>query len=256
MGTSTPLLNPRDRFLAPLKIVDLDEVCKLFIGGAGNGLALIAGHEGLLINTNLEKTAEDIYHALKFKNITVKKIINTKCHFCFSGGNYLYPEAKDIYIGEYTRAHLIDQLGDKQLPKHILREAADLHFFDEIVQMIPVPLSFFAGNLLVFLKKRNILLMGDLFFNGLFPYLPAGVTLSQVAEWAKFCEKLAAEFSTARILPAEGAVGSSEDLLGFAKYLTELAQGAPLARLTQQYLWKDIPGISSIEKNLEVFRKD
>jgi cyclase len=81
-----------------------------------------------------------------------------------------------------------------------------------------------SGDSLVIFEEEKVICAGDLFFNGLPPYIDVADG-SDTAAWADTIESLAKRYPDFKVVPGHGPVSDMTGWLHFAAYLRALRQG-------------------------------
>lgn len=252
LGTSTPLIDVGARPLRNMEKKSLGSGVTAFIGGACNCVALENNGKILLINSNMGKTSEEILHSLT----GVSHIVNQKAHMYFAAGNELYPEARDIYVGNYNRARLISVFSDRKVPNHIVSEKIEIDWGTNKIILEPISIGMFEKNLVVNLPDSKTLMLGDLFYNKVFPVLKMHSQLD-VTDWISTLERLLSKYQPDRIIPGEGSIGNAQDVGLFVEFLKDVSvPGAKASLLNEKYKWENISGLSSLEQSIEAFKRE
>lgn len=257
LGTSTPLIDLSARPHRPLSKKTLAPGLTAFIGGVANCVALQNNEATLLINTNMAEAAEEIMRSVG----TVTQIVNQRAHPYFVGGNEFYPEARDIYVGAYARASLIQQFGDRKIPNRLVTEKIELDWGGTKIVIEPISEGQFAKNLIVFLPQTKTLLLGDLFYNRVFPIFK-GYAQVDVQSWIALLENILSRYQPAQIIPGEGEIATANDVATFTQFLNDMSRGsatasssAAFAAFAEKYPWENIEGLSSLVDSLNFFKK-
>ncbi|MCW8109667.1 MBL fold metallo-hydrolase [Alteromonas ponticola] len=191
------------------------------LSGQGGNIGVSAGEDGLLIiDDQYEPLAEKIAATLsKLGSDAPKFIINTHFHGDHTGGNSWFHTHKDstIMAHENVRVRLLsdEKVDDAALPVVTYQDGIKIHFNNETLEIIHLPDGHTDGDSVVWIKEPNILHTGDLFFNGLFPYidLQSGGSVKGYIESVK--SLLAKINDTTKIIPGHGPIANKEDYQNF-----------------------------------------
>ncbi|MCW8092648.1 MBL fold metallo-hydrolase [Alteromonas sp. ASW11-130] len=191
------------------------------LSGQGGNIGVSAGEDGILIiDDQYEPLAEKIAQSLsKLGSDSPKFIINTHYHGDHTGSNSWFHTHKGstIMAHENVRVRLLsdDNVVDAALPKVTYQDGINIYFNDETLKIIHFPKGHTDGDSVVWIKEPNILHTGDLFFNGLFPYidLKSGGSVAGYIDSVKtLLEKI--DEST-KIIPGHGPQASKSDYENF-----------------------------------------
>ena len=150
--------------------------------GAGGNIAVLQGEEGLLVVDNgLAENANNLEKALDAYGETAKYVLNTHWHYDHSGANPALGDKTTIVAHDNVRVRLLNGgqiLGNNipPSPKHALpdityQQKTTLHFADLAVEIQHYPNGHTDGDSVVFFKPANVVHMGDLMFQGKFPFI-------------------------------------------------------------------------------------
>ena len=150
--------------------------------GGANMIASIGNDGALLIETNDPAVTDDIENAIQKQcNKPVRLVINTHWHPDHVLGNASWRKMGiPIIAHENTRKRLavdlpqpffnrtIRRAPEAALPTLTFQSKLTLHFNGDEIHLQHRP-GHSDGDITVFFKNANILLIGDLYFNGIFP---------------------------------------------------------------------------------------
>ncbi len=249
LGTSTPLIDIDARPLRNLEKKNLGTGITAFIGGACNCVLVENNGKSLLINSNMGTAAEEILQSVP----GVTHIVNQKAHIYFAEGNPLYTDVRDIYVGQYNRSHLISVFSDRKVPNHIVNAKTEIDWGQQII-LEPITSGMFENNLVIYLPGNKTLMLGDLFYNKVFPIFKMHANLN-VPDWISTLERILSKYQPDNIVPAEGPIGNARDVGTFIEFLRDVSSvGAKTSLLSEKYKWENIAGLSSLEQSIEVFK--
>lgn len=143
--------------------------------GAGGNMAAVAAPQGvLLIDSQYAELAEKIRTSLKtLSPAELTTLINTHMHGDHVGGNAALAAQADIIAHANVKTRLVananfDPAG---LPKTSITEKTTLNHYGVELVLEPMPASHTDGDLLIWFPALNIVHMGDLMFQGRFPFV-------------------------------------------------------------------------------------
>ncbi len=222
---------------APVSVVPVaGPVFMLASGGNGN-VGVVADPAGIfMIDAMEEEMAGKLRAALKSLpgGGRVRVLVNTHWHWDHVNGNKAFGPAAVIVAHENTRAlNAADQprFGDtiKALPRDALpvltysdRMAAHAGGLD--LRLVHYPHAHTGGDTVVFLDALKIVHTGDMFFNGMFPYLdvPSG---GDVVNWARQLDAILDGLpEDVRIIPGHGPLAGKGELEAFRDMLADSAE--------------------------------
>ncbi|NOT01853.1 MAG: MBL fold metallo-hydrolase [Phycisphaerales bacterium] len=201
--------------------------------GRGGNIGVSVGNDGLLIiDDQFAPLAGRIRAALRELNPgELKFILNTHWHGDHTGGNVEFgPEApiiahtnvrKRLSTPQELFGRTVEPLPEVGLPVITFDASLSVHFNGEEIRAWHLPGGHTDGDIVVYFTSSNVLHTGDLFFNGMFPFvdLDHGGNVEGVARnVAMLIEKTPKD---AKIIPGHGPIGSIDDLKRFQGMLVE-----------------------------------
>lgn len=145
--------------------------------GSGGNIGVSAGPDGILIiDDQYAPLAEKIAAALKtLANADVRYVINTHYHGDHTGGNAWFHENHDatVFAHDNVRVRLMsnEEADHASFPVVTYDKGLKFHFNDETIHVMHLPGGHTDSDSIVFIEEPNVLHTGDLFFNGMFPYI-------------------------------------------------------------------------------------
>lgn len=218
-----------------VKVEKLSESISLLAGVGGN-IAVLIGKEGTLqVDAGNPGTAPSVMKAIKeFTDKSVSTLINTHWHGDHTGGNEEMAKAgcrifahdnvrkrlgSDQFIEVFNRK--IPASPELALPILTFETKMTLHHNGEELHLIYAPPAHTDGDILVYFTKANVLHTGDLFFNGMYPFIDSstGGWIGGMVKAADLILTVANEKT--KIIPGHGPLGTREQ---FKEYRDMLAQ--------------------------------
>jgi cyclase len=156
------------------------------LAGAGGNLAASVGSDGVfLVDDDYAPLTDKIRAAVaKLSDRPIRFVVNTHWHGDHTGGNENFAKAGVVLIAhDNVRARMSTEqflkvFGEKvppspalALPVVTFADAVTLHLNGQEILVRHVPPAHTDGDSLVFFKGANVLHLGDLFFNGLYPFI-------------------------------------------------------------------------------------
>jgi cyclase len=199
--------------------------------GAGGNLGVSAGPDGLvLIDDQFADMAERIRAALKTLAgkgpSTVRFLLNTHFHGDHTGGNAVFGREATVLahanvrkrLAEGTRGAPMEPAG---LPLVTFAEGVSLHVNGEEVRVVHYPAAHTDGDSVAHFTGCNVVHMGDLFFNGRFPFIDLDSGGSLAGLRAGVADVLARTGPATRFIPGHGPLAARADLEAYATMLAE-----------------------------------
>jgi glyoxylase-like metal-dependent hydrolase (beta-lactamase superfamily II) len=145
-------------------------------GGFGGGnMALLTGSDGvILIDDALEPMAEKVIKAVEARTKQpVDFLINTHVHGDHVGGNAaLHQTGATIITHDNIRHRMVaDDAAKDALPEVTFSDTVTFHLNGHTAYVFHVPNAHTDGDAVIHFPEVNIIASGDIFFNGLFPYI-------------------------------------------------------------------------------------
>ena len=203
--------------------------------GAGGNIGVSAGPDGaFLIDDQYAPLTDKILAAVKaITPQPVRFVVNTHWHFDHTGGNENLGKAGVLIVAHdnvrrrMSTDQFIQALNRKvpaspQVALPVITFAADVtfHLNGDEIRAFHVPPAHTDGDSIVHFRKANALHMGDLFFNGGYPFidLSSGGSFDGVITAAE--RALAIADAGTRIIPGHGKMATTADLRAYHGMLT------------------------------------
>jgi len=216
----------------PTKLSDTVTMVK----GRGGNVAVSAGEDGVfIIDDQLQPLTDQLIAALRtIDERPVRFVINTHYHGDHVGGNEKLGETGSVIIAHdnIRKRMSSDQfnhfMGDTTpaypkgaLPVVTFNDEVTLHLNGESVAVHHVPHGHTDGDSIVFFPQSNVLHMGDIFFNGLYPYidLDGGGSVQGMIAAADAGIVLADE--NTRVIPGHGPLSDRAGLTEYRDFLVK-----------------------------------
>lgn len=203
----------------------------------GNGLHVIFGQGGnISVSTGADGAfvIDDQYQQSAPANLAKiealaggkpRYLVNTHWHADHAGGNEVMANAGAmIFAHENVRKRLngvipsVDVTGkpptapEAAWPVVTFVDGVDFHLNDETIRVFHVAPSHTDGDSMVWFVEPDVLAMGDLFFNGIFPVIDTGSGGSVRGYLAVMKETYAKVKDTTTLIPGHGDIGKKADL--------------------------------------------
>jgi glyoxylase-like metal-dependent hydrolase (beta-lactamase superfamily II) len=209
--------------------------------GAGGNMGLSAGDDAVfLIDDQYAPMAPKIKAAIAaITKKPVQFVLNTHFHFDHTGGNEALGQAGALIVAhDNVRRRLsVDQVisfagstarqtasSKAALPVVTVPGAISFHINGEEVHAFHVPAAHTDGDLIVHFKGGDIVHMGDVFFNGSYPFIDVGSGGSPLGMLAAFDRVLALSGDKTRIIPGHGPLADKAALQRTRDMLAALTQ--------------------------------
>lgn len=216
-----------------IKTTKLTDSVYMLVGAGGN-IGLSVGEDGaFMIDDQFAGLSEKILAAVaEITDKPIKFLVNTHHHGDHTGGNKNIGKTGTIIVAhENVRKRLTkDQFikvfnsttpasSGAALPVVTFTKDITLHINSDKVHIFHVDPAHTDGDSLVHFKKANVLHMGDIFFNGMYPFIDvsSGGSIDGMIKAAERGIKLAD--NKTKIIPGHGPLATKQNLDGYHKML-------------------------------------
>jgi len=206
------------------------------IKGRGGNIAVSSGEDGVfIIDDQLKPLTDQLLASIsKVSEQPIRFVINTHYHGDHVGGNETLGGAGSVIIAhDNIRQRMTsDQFSnffnentpawpEDSLPVVTFNDQVTLHLNGEAVTVTHVPRGHTDGDSIVHFPDSNVLHMGDIFFNGLYPYidLDGGGTIQGMIAAVELGIGMADDET--QIIPGHGPVGDLNSMREYHAFLTK-----------------------------------
>lgn len=195
--------------------------------GSGGNIGVSVGADGILIvDDQYAPLADKIKAALKtLGEGKLKFILNTHWHGDHTGGNAAFSSEGSIIAHTNVRKRLAEGMNlpgritrpasKEALPIITFEQSVSIHFNGEEIRALHLPRGHTDGDAVIYFTSANVVHMGDLFFNGMFPFVDidsGGDVEGYIKNVAEVLGKLP---PGAKIIPGHGPLATADDLKKF-----------------------------------------
>ncbi len=208
------------------RVVDLGSGISMIMGQGGN-IGVSAGPDGaFVIDDQYQNSAPA--NLAKIKELSggaPRYLVNTHWHADHAGGNVAFGQAGAmIFAHDNVRKRLSgatpSSFGGQAYkpaepvgwPVVTFTEGVDFFLNGETIRVFKVQASHTDGDSMVWFREPDILHMGDVFFNGMFPVIDVGSGGSVKGYLAAMQAAHAQVGETTKIIPGHGEVGNKAAL--------------------------------------------
>ncbi len=210
----------------PLQTTKLRDNLYLLSGPGGNMVVLSGADGKVLVDSSFAGVAPKIKSALDgFGGAPLKLLINTHWHFDHTDGNEAMHQAGAVIIAhENTRKRLstpqdiaafglhFDPSPVGAWPQQTFTEGTKLYFSGEELTLAHFQPAHTDSDIYVRYEKGNVLHMGDVWFNGTYPFLDASSGGKIDGMIAGSARGLGLADADTKIVPGHGPVGDKTAL--------------------------------------------
>lgn len=204
------------------------------VAGAGGNLGLSVGDDGaLLIDSEYAQLTEKITAAVQeVCKASIRFVINTHWHFDHVGGNESFAKAGAVLVAHenvrkrMSTEQVLGALGRRvppspagALPAVTYTDTLTFHWNGDEVQVLHVEPAHTDGDSFVHFRKANVLHMGDVYFNGMYPFIDtnAGGSIDGMIKAVDRALKLVDDKT--RIIPGHGPLSGVAELREYREML-------------------------------------
>jgi len=210
----------------PLQTTKLREDIYLLSGPGGNMVVLNGPDGKILVDSSFAAVAPKIKAAMEsFSPAPLKILINTHWHFDHTDGNEAMHNAGAMIIAhENARRRLstpqdialfgmhFDPSPAAALPQQTFTESAKIYFNGEELSLAYFPPAHTDGDIYVRYERGNVLHMGDVLFNGMYPFLDPSTGGNIHGMIAGTARGMTLADADTIIVPGHGPVGDKGNL--------------------------------------------
>ena len=209
------------------KTTDLGSGIHVIFGQGGN-IGVSTGADGAFVidDQYQQSAAANLAKVEALAGGAPKYLVNTHWHADHAGGNETFAKAGTmIFAQENVRKRLTGAVPSLGLdgkpspaapapawPVITFVDGVDFHLNDETIRVFHVAPAHTDGDSMVWFVEPNILHMGDLFFNGIFPVIDPGSGGSVRGYLAVMKETYAKIDDKTVLIPGHGEIGTKADL--------------------------------------------
>ena len=215
----------------PITLVPVSGPVSMLQGGGGN-IGVVADEAGLvLIDAMFEGAAAGIRNAVKPLpgGDRIRALIVTHWHSDHTDGIKALGSGAIIIAHENTRALLArDQalmggetkaLPAEALPTITFKDGLTLYAGGGAIRLVHYARAHTDGDTVVFMGGPKVVHMGDMFFNGMFPFLDVAHG-GDIRDWVKDLDTILATLpADMKIIPGHGPLATAADLRAFRDML-------------------------------------
>jgi len=204
------------------------------LAGRGGNIGLFVGQDGaFLIDDQYAPLTDKILEAISaVTDKPVRFLVNTHWHGDHTGGNENIGKGGTIIVahdnvrkrlakGQFMKVFNanIPPAPPKALPVITFADGVTFHWNNETLEVVHSKSAHTDGDAVVYFKSANVVHVGDLFFNGIYPFIDAGSGGSLEGVIAGVDEVLGRIDDNTKVIPGHGPLGSKTDLKAYRDML-------------------------------------
>ena len=215
----------------PIERVKLTDNLTMLSGPGGNVVVLTGPDGKIVVDTFVQPAWSKLQDALQqLGSGPIQTVIDTHWHFDHADNNANFRKAgATVLAHENTRKRMSEThklLGmtfpaspADALPTRTFKDTHTLSANGEQIALGYIPPAHTDTDIYIRFSKGNVLHLGDLFFNGMYPFIDAGTrgSVGGMINGADMALKLAD--GTTRIVPGHGPLATREDLTKYRDML-------------------------------------
>ena len=193
--------------------------------GSGGNIGVSSGPDGVfLIDDQYAPLTPKIKAAVAaISDKPIRFVLNTHWHGDHTGGNAHFGKKAPIVAHANVRKRLADKSDTPKeaLPVVTFGDSASVHINGEEIRLVHLGPGHTDGDCIIHFTRSGVFHMGDLFFNGRFPFVDLG-SGGDVAGLLKIVETALQKIpADAKIIPGHGALATRADLESYRDMLVE-----------------------------------
>lgn len=238
-----------------VKAADLGGGVHMLTGKGGN-IGLFAGPDGaFMIDSQFKGLNAKLTKAIaKITDKKLKFVVNTHWHFDHVGGNEAFGKKGAVIVAHENVRKLMleDQLlkafnkkvsaaPKNALPSVTFGSELIFHLNNETVKVIHAPTAHTSGDAMIHFIKADVIHMGDIYFNGFYPFIDFqhGGTVKGMVAAVDRVLAIAGPFT--KIIPGHGPLSNRAELQNYrdmldavgSKMAAAIKAGKSLAEMTK-----------------------
>jgi glyoxylase-like metal-dependent hydrolase (beta-lactamase superfamily II) len=219
-----------------IRTVPLNHGVYMLVGAGGN-IALASGDDAaFIVDDQFAPLTPKILAAIRaITDKPVRFMVNTHWHFDHTGGNENFGKAGTVIVAHdnvrkrMSVEQFISRLNRREapspkaaLPSITFPDQVTFHLNGDTIHAVHVPPAHTDGDAIVHWSAANVLHMGDVFFNGRYPFidLDSGGSFEGVINAVN--SALAMSNDQTKIIPGHGELATKADLLRYRDVMVQV----------------------------------
>ena len=197
--------------------------------GSGGNIGLSVGHDGpFLIDDQYAPLTDRILKAISaVTDKPVRFLVNTHWHYDHTGGNENIGKGGTIIVAhDNVRKRLVKGQFMKAFnanippsPPKALPVSVTFHWNNETLEVLHPKSAHTDGDAVIYFKSTDVVHVGDLFFNGIYPFIDAESGGSVEGVISGVDEVLDRIDDNTKVIPGHGPLGNKTDLQAYRDML-------------------------------------
>ena len=236
--TAGALAQGQDFSGVEIKAEKLNDTTYMLVG-AGVNIGLSVGEDAVfVIDDQFAPLAPKIKAAIaRITPKPVQFVLNTHFHFDHTGGNEALGKdgalivAHDNVRRRLSSEQLISFIGARQpaspkvaLPVITVAGELSFHINGDEVHAFHVPRAHTDGDLIVHFRKNDVVHMGDVYFNGFYPFIDSSSGGTADGVVAAVDRVLALATDKTKIIPGHGPLATKSELQAYRNLVASVTQ--------------------------------
>ncbi len=210
------------------------------VTGAGGNLAVFLGPDGIFmvdadyaeLSDRILETARELANEAG-GDPTLRFVVNTHWHFDHTGGNGPMAQAGAVLVAHENVRNLMAEervltgLNTRVVPaappeaRPVLtfNDRVNLSWNEDLIHVVHMPSAHSRGDAIVHFRDADVIHMGDIFFNGMYPYIDVDFGGDIRGMVRAVDEVLAHTNETTVFIPGHGPLAARSELQAFGDML-------------------------------------
>lgn len=235
LGSPT-LAQPQDFTKVEIKTVPVKEGVYMLLGEGGN-IGVSAGEDGVfLIDDQFAPLTAKIQAALdQITDKPVRFLLNTHWHFDHTGGNENFGKAGVVivahnHVRERLKTDQFLKVFDRKIPASpaaalpiiTFGDTVTFHLNGQTIHAFHVEQAHTDGDSVIHFREANVIHAGDVYFNGIYPFIDTehGGSLDGMIEATE--RILAIADRNTKIIPGHGPLSNRAELVTYRRMLLDV----------------------------------
>ena len=218
-----------------LEVTTLTENLYMLSGQGGGNIGLMTGPDGtFLIDDQVAPVGPALMEAIKtLGGDKPRLLLNTHYHSDHTGGNEAIGKAGTTIIShDNARKRLAEGTTLKAfnvtnppapaaaLPIITFSATLHLHINGDTLRTVHFPNAHTDGDSVIYFEKSNVVHTGDIFFNGLYPFIDVNNGGNLIGTIQAVEKLIATTDENTKIIPGHGPLATRADLIAYQDMLT------------------------------------